>query len=184
MRKMKVVPGGKEASLRELRPAVGRLGAVIVVMGLLCAPAGATTGFAGLITTDKQEYIVGEAISITYTVLNVLTHSSHGLLLQMEPAMNVFVENDHVRLWSAFETEICELGCVLALPPLGAERIVLTWNGTDDAGNAVDPGTYQLVGWPVDAATTVTIVPEPCTLLLLGPGLAVALGFRERKGFE
>ncbi len=126
------------------------------------------------IQTDKDTYYLGETVHAYHSVTNPLD-VSYTFQFHRAPGFFLRVEQDGNTVWErgAFKQVPWDL---TLLPDETAEQEYI-WYMLDNSGNLVDPGQYELVsttgGSFEDSSTTITVIPEPTTLV----SLLVGLGF-------
>jgi len=127
-----------------------------------------------VLQTDKPVYQLGEDVH----VIQRLTNRASGdftMEFMQEPGFDLWVLEDGNRIWSQSGGWAFPVVWYLTLGPGESVERQYTWDMTDDEGNPVGPGQYDLVGVPQrsEARTQITIIPEPGTiaLMLLGLGL-------------
>ena len=138
-----------------------------------------------LIQTDKGIYEVGERVHITYRIANphdvrIIHETNAGPPFSVAAAREgETVWWSSAGFWLAFERVTFDPGRVI--------ETEYWWEMVDMAGNRLPPGPYDVVGlsgMSPEVRTSITIVPEPGTLFLLGSGLAAALGLRRGKSLR
>jgi len=143
-------------------------------------------GIEYYIQTDKAVYDLGEIVEILYRVTNVTDQEWE--VMGIAPLRIIFVAPKDAEwfesIWQWFEPGAPGT-TGLRLEPGQSSEINETWpqidmQGTPEPGDdtQVSPGIYRITGFlflhqhptDTDVAVNVTIIPEPCSLAVLGTG--------------
>ena len=155
------------------------------------------------IETDKTFYDLGEEVHVLYRLTNLGDTTGWAISTDMEPQADIWVYGDVFGpgkwdfsvpgMWWDFYSHFSFEQGYYWLEPGGMLEFSGTWDMTDSSGMAVPPGTYMVSAlaqsttenvWVMGGilnGATITIMPEPGTLLLLGIGMAGAVITRRRK---
>ncbi len=163
-------------------------GGVLLTLGLIGSRAKAEMivppGYSDLvytIETDKIIYSLGEEVHVYHSVTNPLD-VSYTFQFTQGPGFFLRVKQDGNTVWE-HQTFLLMPWDLTLLPDETVEQEYI-WYMLDASGNLVDPGEYELVsttgGSFEDSSTTITIIPEPTTLVLLLVGLGFT-SLRKRR---
>ncbi len=128
------------------------------------------TPFEYALETDKAIYQLGETVYVSHTITNTLDVSVE-LEFRKEPGFDLWVMQGDSTIYIEYPfakwvtwTRTFEPGEILEFD--------YTWDMTDNDGNPVLPGEYDMVGVNYGddnhVITNITIVPEPATVTLMG----------------
>jgi hypothetical protein len=147
-------------------------------------------GIEYYIQTDKSVYKLGENVEMMFRVTN-LRDETVLIGCSQSPEFNLLVKRDEEILWLSNN-------CFLAYSPgvvfsAGEFKILPAnniWDMTDYNGRRIEPGIYSVIGimynqpWnyynhknyiPTEVEVSITTIPEPATLVLLGLGSVMLL---------
>ncbi len=144
------------------------------------------------IETDKAIYQLGEQVHIVQEYSN-LSDDAVTFIFYQSPGFDMWVLKGADVIWhqvKGWQNDI-------AHPTLSAGesfRSEYSWGMVDDNGNPVAPGEYEVLGvmvggpdpamagceYPAAPSTTITIIPEPTTLVSLLVGLGLT-SMRKRR---
>ncbi len=164
-------------------------GGVLLTLGLIGSRAKAELiplpdyrDLVYTIETDKPIYSLTEDVHVTHRVTNPL-NVNVTLGFTQEPGFNLWIRDEGNLIWRSSEGFLLVVW-ELTLSPGETIQHDYLWNLTDANDNPVGPGQYELVSmmneWYEDSGTTITIIPEPTTLVLLLVGLGLT-SMRKRR---
>ena len=160
-------------------------------------------GIEYYIQTDKAVYDLGESVEILYRVTNLTDNPvSIGEVLLFGPDYNVIITDDGENEVWCYLLTLHPPGppgtTMFHLEPYESKEYQTTWDLTNDNGTSdrtddfpVDPGMYNITGelfltfpyWDKKVPVTldIEIIPEPCSLTLLGAGLLSVILYRKER---
>ena len=154
-----------------------------VGMGVGVSVAGADTiplGDGGswyetVVETDKQVYQLGEPVHITCRLTNV-SMDEHTICVDVQGLVPC-VTQDGQKLWDGVGGGWLPAYWEHILGPGEFLEDQWAWDMTTLDGTPVGPGGYEVSGCRIAGkpSTTITIVPEPATLVLLAIGMGASL---------
>ena len=128
------------------------------------------TPFEYALETDKAIYQLGETVYATHTITNTLDVSVD-LEFRKAPGFDLWVLDYGETTWQAY-TLFLTVVWTRTFEPGEILEFDYTWDMTDNDGNPVLPGEYDMVGVNYGddnhVITNITIVPEPATVILMG----------------
>ncbi|MHC5061885.1 MAG: BsuPI-related putative proteinase inhibitor [Planctomycetota bacterium] len=136
---------------------------------------------------DDSIYDLGEDVEMLYRVTN-FSDEEVSFTFGGDPEWNFWVEKDGETTWTAVEGWWSIIVNFTLLPDESKEY-PWVWDMMDSGGALVEPGVYDIIGG-FDAGAeelyefskvpvSITVVPEPSSLVLFMAGLSVL--FRKRK---
>jgi hypothetical protein len=141
-------------------------------------------GIEYYIQTDKSVYSLGENVEMLFRVTN-LRDDEVRIGCSQSPEFNLFVRKDGESIWALIHGfKAYSPGVELLADE--SKGLTHSWDTSDDDGVVVEPGLYTVVGvmynqtWNyynnrgytiTEVGVPITIIPEPCSLVLLGAGL-------------
>ena len=150
--------------------------------------------------TDKSVYDLGENVNILYKVTNLSENSVDIGMVLMGPWGDFFVtDDDNTDIWQYVRIIPPSGWEMLHMKPYESKEYQITWDMISDNGTfldhdddyLVDPGPYNITGEltlssaysykKAPVSVSIEIIPEPCSLVLLGTGLAALLSHRHRR---
>ena len=144
-------------------------------------------GIEYYIQANKSVYDLGEDVEMLYRVTNLRDEDVKIPCLR-SPEFNLWVQEDDETIWALVHWfKWYSLGVDLSAGE--SKEIPYVWDMRDDNGNLVEPRVYDVVGViysyeQTEVKVAVTIVPEPCSLALLGVGFASLLAIIGKKGIK
>ncbi len=132
--------------------------------------------------TDKTIYQLGETVYATHTITNPLDVPVDVEFAQ-ESGFDLWVLKNGERIWQQYTAFKCVIW-TRTFAPGEILEFDYTWDMTDNDGNAVLPGEYELVGVIYghgrNVSTNITIVPEPAMVTLMGTAGMYLAFFKNR----
>jgi len=136
------------------------------------------------IQTNDSMYDLGDDVEMLFRITN-LREQDVTISCSRGPEIDFWVQKDGANVWSLMQTWYWYSPGVEILAG-ESEDLIYTWDKKDNSGFPLDAGVYDVFGviynepWndfyygsytPTEIAVGITIVPEPCCLLLFGLGV-------------
>ena len=133
--------------------------------------------------TDKTIYQLDETVYATHTITNPLDVPVDVEFTQ-EPGFNLWVMQGDTEIWAAYRA-FAQVIWTRTFAPGEILKFDYTWDMTDNDGDVILPGEYELVGVIYGAgrnvSTNITIVPEPAMVGLMGMAGMYLAFFQNRR---
>jgi hypothetical protein len=121
-----------------------------------------------MIETDKELYHPGETVHVVHRVINA-GEMNYTFRAPHDPVCDLWILKNEERIWSYNRVFLPRVFYVTIAPGESIE-LRYEWDMTDDDGDMIGCGHYDVVGviWgDRNVRTSITVVPEPTGLFLL-----------------
>ena len=124
---------------------------------------------------DRTTYQLGETVFVTHTITNPLDVPVD-VEFRQQPGFNLWVMQGDSTIYIEYPFGL-QVIWTRTFAPNEILEFDYTWDMTDNDGNTVLPGEYDLVGvihgHGRNVSTNITIVPEPATVMLFALGAII-----------
>ena len=168
----------------------------VLVAALFSAPSGAeivsnskiVDGIEYYMQVDDSVYELGEDVEMLFRVTN-LRIEPVTISCSRAPEFDFWVKKDEETVWTQIQGWYWFSPGVELFPGESTELTPYDWDKKDGYDNLVEPGIYDVLGvmynepWnyhnygdyiPTEVGIQITIIPEPCSMFLLGFGALVS----------
>jgi hypothetical protein len=173
----------KSMKIRFLAMVIVLIAAVSFVNAAIVSNSLVVDDIEYYIETNDSMYDLGENVEMLFRVTN-LRNQDVDILCSRDPEMNFLIQQNGETVWSLMETWFWYSPGVEILAG-ESEELIYIWDKKDSSGIPLGAGVYDVFGviynepWndlnygtytPTEVGVEVTIIPEPCSILILGLG--------------